>query len=130
MAGDLYVVYGSSGESDDYSWWNVKAFTSRERAEQFKCECELQAKIAQAAYDKIYSEWSKLKRPRNLMEPEWLTRYNQFRASTEAIRHPLDPHWNSSHNHGASYHITEIDLDESSRWSADYAVREMSRYYY
>jgi hypothetical protein len=52
----IYIVYGSSGEYEDYNWWLVKAFTRKDDAIAFEHKLNTQAFAAGAAFEE-YKNW-------------------------------------------------------------------------
>lgn len=53
----IYIVTGSTGEYDDRYEWNVKAFSSKEKADNL---CGVLNKLMEGARDLTYKERSKL----------------------------------------------------------------------
>lgn len=85
MAELIYLVVGNTGEYEDFREWAVAAFTSKQRAETWKRNCE---KFAPSSL----SRWSDREDMVNPYDPDMDVDYNGVRYNVCRVRlNPAHP---------------------------------------
>lgn len=82
----IFVVFGSTGEYEDYREWNVRAFLNKKQAEKFAIDCQ-----------QLYDEQTKN------------VNFNKYAFINCNWKHPLDSNFQTDYN-GTKYYISEVPL--------------------
>lgn len=93
MSNKIYVVIGVTGEYSSFQQWFIKAFKSRNQAENFEFACNLELRKAGLHYIDKNNE-------RNTYE------------NRQTFNHPLDPNCQVEDT-GTEYYIADVLLEEN-----------------
>ena len=114
----IYIVYGSEGSHDDYHEWDIKAFISKDKAEQF---VELLKEEAKRVFEHNKEVFEKYPFPKNDgtfrdrrgrahegWREEWY-RVNSL-IESELTKNKYD---STTFQDNVEYNIKELELDET-----------------
>lgn len=112
----IYVVLGSWHDYGDDDTWPVKAFTSREQADEYAKECAREAVGVREKYGEIYKEFDKerTKRQKRKLYPymgeDWPDVLREYNHNIRACIGVLDTHFYAGHSDYTEYSVEEIEL--------------------
>ena len=112
----IYVVTGEWVDYECSEKWIVKAFTSRERADEFAIACTSEGDGLRAQYQAIYNQYKEhvleYKRPIGFPpSPEWLEKSKEYNARMEACIGELDNHFHAGYGDLTTYEVVEVEVE-------------------